>query len=99
MEGVKKSFKLALVQLEVQRNKAKNVTRAKEMIDKAAASGADVVVLPEMFISNFDRDSFEENAEPIVTYKEDEKATAARMLSKAAKDNNIYIIGGSIPEK
>ena len=52
-----------------------------------------------MFICNYDRKSFEENAEPIVNFEKDEKATAARMMSKAAKDNNVYIIGGSIPEK
>lgn len=99
MEAVKKTFKLALIQMEVQRNKAKNVLRAKEMIQEAASNGANVVVLPEMFISNYDRNSFEENAEPIVNYKEDESATAARMLSEAAKENDVYVIGGSIPEK
>ena len=99
MEIAKKTFKMALIQMEVQRSKSANILKAKEMIGKAADSGANVVVLPEMFICNYDRQSFEENAEPISTYKEDETATAARMLSEAAKEHEIYIIGGSIPEK
>ena len=73
--------------------------RAQELIEEAATSGAQVIVLPEMFICNYDMKSFEENAEPIVNFKEDEESTAAKMMSKAAKDNNVYIIGGSIPEK
>jgi len=51
------------------------------------------------FISNYDRDSFEANSESIVDYKENDSATAARMLSEAAKEHGVYIIGGSIPEK
>lgn len=51
------------------------------------------------FICNYDRDSFEANCEPIVNFREDESATAAKMLSEAAKEHSIYIIGGSIPEK
>lgn len=98
MEAVKKTFKMALIQMEVQRNKATNILKAKELISKAAESGANVVVLPEMFICNYDRKSFEENAEPILSFQTDEKATAARMLSEAAKENEVYIIGGSIPE-
>ena len=99
MDVVKKTFKMALIQMEVQRSKAKNVIKAKEMICEAADYGANVVVLPEMFICNYDRKSFEENAEPIVNFRDDEKATAARMLSESAKEHGIYIIGGSIPEK
>lgn len=73
--------------------------KAQELIEEAASSGAQVVVLPEMFICNYDMKSFEENAEPIVNFKEDDNATAAKMMSKAAKEFNVYIIGGSIPER
>ena len=99
MEAVKKTFKIALCQMEVQKNKLMNIMRAEEMIEEAASSGANVVVLPEMFICNYDKDSFKENEEPIVDYEKNEEATATRMLSKAAKDNGVYVIGGSIPEK
>lgn len=99
MDTLRKTFKIALCQMEVQRNKVMNIMRAQEMIEEAASSGANVVVLPEMFICNYDKDSFKENAEPIVDFRENELATAARMLSKAALDNDVYIIGGSIPEK
>lgn len=73
--------------------------KAEELIEEAVTNGANVIVLPEMFICNYDRQSFEENAEPIVNYTEDENATAARMLSKMAKTHGVCIIGGSIPEK
>ena len=99
MEGLKKTFKIALLQMEVQKNKVMNIMRAQEMIEEAASSGANVVVLPEMFICNYDKDSFISNAEPIVDYADNDKATAARMLSSSARDNDVYVIGGSIPEK
>jgi len=46
--ALKKTFKMALIQMEVQKDKAANVLKAKNMIKEAATSGANVVVLPEM---------------------------------------------------
>ena len=47
-KALKKTFKLALIQMEVQRDKLLNVLKAQEMIGEAACKGANVVVLPEM---------------------------------------------------
>ena len=69
------------------------------MIAQAADAGADVIVLPEAFTCNYSRFPTEENAEPIDGFENDESATAARMLSAAAKEHGKYIIGGSMPER
>ena len=92
-------FKIALIQMKMQLEKAKNVAKAREMIDKAAENGANVIVLPEAFLCNYSRYPTEENAEPIDGFEENKEATAANMLSQAASENDVYIIGGSMPER
>ncbi|KAK7481733.1 hypothetical protein BaRGS_00026981 [Batillaria attramentaria] len=85
-------FKLGLVQLAVGTSKGDNITRAVTMVKQAAAAGADMVALPECFNSPFGTGYFLEYAEPI-------PGPSTEALSKAAKENNIFLIGGSIPEK
>lgn len=85
--------------MKLQLEKVKNIAKAKEMIEQAASEGAQVVVLPEAFVCNFSLFPTHENAEPIDGFEENKEATVANMLSQAAKDNDIYIIGGSIPER
>ncbi|CAI2377381.1 unnamed protein product [Moneuplotes crassus] len=94
-----RGFKMALVQMKMQREKAKNVLKAHKMISEAAEAGADVIVLPEAFTCNYSKFPILENAEPIDDYETNEEATAARMLSEAAKEHSVYIIGGSIAER
>ena len=69
------------------------------MIQQAAESQANVIVLPEAFLWNYSRFATEENAEPIDGFETDERATAARMLSKAAQEHGVYVIGGSLAER
>ena len=42
-------MKIALLQMMVTADKEMNLTRAKELVQKAARGGADMAVLPEMF--------------------------------------------------
>jgi len=73
-------------------NKELNIRKAESLIDEAAAKGAEVVGLPEMF--NFfgpDEDKAR-MAEPL------DGPTISRLKDKA-KEHGIYIHGGSILEK
>ncbi|KAI8380143.1 carbon-nitrogen hydrolase [Blakeslea trispora] len=87
-------FKIALVQLGgVGSEVAKNLAHAREKIFEAAKNGAQVVVLPECFNSPYGSNYFTQYAEPL------KGGESVAMLSTTAKDANVYLIGGSIPEK
>lgn len=83
---------LGVVQSSVDDNKQVNIERAKAMIDKAADSGASIVVLPEMFNCPYDNRFFPEFAESFPG------GSTLRMLSNVAAEKNIYLFGGSVPE-
>jgi omega-amidase len=87
-----KDFKLALCQMKVTENRAENIGKALAMLDIAYFGGADMAVLPEMFICPYDIRCFREYAE------KEEDSAAIKELSKKAEALGIYIVGGSIPE-
>lgn len=89
---MKNQFKLALCQMKVIDNKDSNIKNALDMIKTAALTKSDLVILPEMFNCPYDNDKFTEYAE------EKKNSKTLKSISKAAKDLNIYIIAGSIPE-
>ncbi|KAI0029320.1 carbon-nitrogen hydrolase [Vararia minispora EC-137] len=108
-----KPFKLALIQLgQVTNDKAANLKHAREMIRKAVAgegvgaqSRPGLVVLPECFNSPYGIKSFPIHAEEI-GFKRGEKydisgskSDSVKMLSSAAKEEGIWLLGGSIPER
>ncbi|XP_052072612.1 omega-amidase NIT2-like [Mytilus californianus] len=86
------AFRLALVQLAVSASKADNLQNAARLIKQASQNGAKVVALPECFNSPYGTSYFKDYAERI-------PGQSTEVLSKAAKDNNIFLIGGSIPEE
>lgn len=86
------SFRLALVQLSVGSNKVANLTRAVEKVSEASKNGAQVVSLPECFNSPYGTKYFPEYAENVPD------GQSCQILSQCAKDNKIFLIGGSIPE-
>nr|WP_312577620.1 carbon-nitrogen hydrolase family protein [Sedimentibacter sp.] len=86
-----RKFNSALLQTRVYDDKLKNINCAIKLIEEVSKEGADIAVLPEMFCCPYDNSFFRE-------YGEEEGGLAYKYLSKAAKDNNIYIVGGSIPE-
>ena len=85
-------FKIALLQTQVLDNVDDNLTSCAGMVENAKLQGADIAVLPEMFCCPYNNVSFVKNAEK----KGDRIYTA---LSKMAKDNNIILVGGSMPER
>ena len=84
-------MKIALIQFAVTADKADNLTRADAAIRQAAANGADMAVLPEMFCCPYENSCFR-------PYGEEVGGSAWQMLSSAARDTGIYVVGGSIPE-
>ncbi|XP_018605677.1 omega-amidase NIT2 [Scleropages formosus] len=84
-------FRLAVVQLRVTKVKEDNLRRARELVKEAAGQGAKVIVLPECFNSPYGTKFFPEYAEKI-------PGESTEILSEAAKENGVYLVGGSIPE-
>lgn len=82
---------LGLIQMKVVKSKEENLNKMEQMIEDAAKMGTDIAVLPEMFNCPYDINLFR-------GYAEAEGDYTFRRLSEAAKKNNIYLVGGSIPE-
>ncbi|CAJ1915619.1 unnamed protein product [Cylindrotheca closterium] len=93
------SMKVALCQFHVTSDKEANHSTAKSYLEKAKAGGADLVVLPEIWNSPYATAAFPEYAEtlPQVGDKESE-SSSTKLLLDAAKEHNVWIVGGSIPE-
>lgn len=85
------TFQLALCQMKVTMDKKQNLAAAESMIREAAAKGARVVALPEMFNCPYSNKFFRE-------YAEEESGETTQFLSSLAKELEIYLVGGSVPE-
>ncbi|XP_061895452.1 omega-amidase NIT2 [Entelurus aequoreus] len=85
-------FRMAVIQLQVGSVKADNLTRARRLIDEAAQQGSKLVLLPECFNSPYGTSFF-------AAYAENIPGQSTQLLAQAAKHNNIYLVGGSIPEE
>ncbi|ELT97214.1 hypothetical protein CAPTEDRAFT_196103 [Capitella teleta] len=85
-------LRLALVQLSVGASKSENLLRAASKVAEAAKSGAQLVALPECCNSPYGNTFFPEYAEPI-------PGPSTEAFSKAAADNCVFLVAGSIPER
>jgi len=83
---------VAVLQMNSGEDKSTNVETAQRLIDEAAATGARLVVLPEIWTYLGGDDGNRTNAEPIPG-----PVTAA--LAAKAQQHGIYLHGGSILEK
>ncbi len=84
---------IGICQLQVGTDKAGNLERAARMIKEAAQKGADIVTLPEMFNCPYQLKYFPRFAE------EEKTGESIRLLAGLARENDCYIVGGSIPER
>jgi deaminated glutathione amidase len=87
------TLRVACVQLCSSESKADNVERAGGLVARAAATGADLVVLPEKWNGIGGPDFLRANAETL-----DEGETFAAM-AEWAKRHGITLVGGSIAER
>ena len=82
-------MRLAQIQMAVTADKAENLRHAEALL--ASVKGADMAVLPEMFCCPYDNGCFR-------AYGEAAGGAAYQMLSRAAAENHLWVVGGSIPE-
>ena len=86
------SIKIALCQMNVVDNKEKNIEKAIQMIKESKNQGADLAVLPEMFNCPYENEKFIEYAEIL------ESSITLKEIANIAKEENIHVLAGSIPE-
>ena len=96
---LKQPVKLACVQLASGPDKTHNLRYAASKVREAASQGAKIVVLPECFNSPYGCDYFPSYAETLLpSPPSSETSPSFYALSTMARDNGVYLIGGSIPE-
>jgi deaminated glutathione amidase len=86
------TFLAAAIQMAASSDKAANLERAERLVRLAAARGASLIALPEMFNWRGRRAEETSNAETL------EGPTLARM-SALARELKIHLVAGSIPER
>lgn len=85
-------FNIALAQMKVATGKAKNLATARRMAARAREAGAQVLLLPEMFLCPYDTALFPAYAEEI-------PGPATEALAAIARDYGLLVVGGSLPEQ
>ena len=85
-------MKIGLIQMPVSADKAQNLSYAVQEIEACAKQDAALVVLPEMFMCPYTNEAFPLYAEPV-------GGKTWQVLSDAARDNGIVVVGGSMPER
>jgi omega-amidase len=90
--------KLALCQLHTTADKPSNIQAAGAAIADAAAAGAALVVLPEMWNCPYSNDSFPTYAEDFSAASQG-GAPSYSALSEAAAAAGVTLVGGSVPER
>ena len=93
----KREVTVALVQMSMGKDEAANMKKALEMVATAAKNGAQIVVLPELFLGPYfcqrpdDKAAFA-TAQPV-------PGPATDQLADAAREHKIVLVGGSVFEK
>ncbi|KAH6642963.1 nitrilase family protein-like protein [Boeremia exigua] len=97
---LKKSLKLALVQLASGADKTANLHNARTKVLEAARAGANLVVLPECFNSPYGTKYFDTYAETLQPSPPSASASPTfHALAQLAREAGVYLVGGSIPER
>ncbi|KEY66088.1 hypothetical protein S7711_09207 [Stachybotrys chartarum IBT 7711] len=97
---LRKPVKLACIQLASGSDKAANLAHAADKVAEAARGGSKVVVLPECFNSPYGCNFFPDYAETLLPSPPPrDQSPSFHALSAMAKDNAVYLVGGSIPER
>ena len=86
-------MRVACVQLSSRADKAANLERAETLVQRAAATGAEVVVLPEKWNAIGDAETLHAAAEPL------EGGESVEAMAAWARRHGITLVGGSITER
>jgi predicted amidohydrolase len=87
--GIK--YTLALCQFSSSEDRDESFEKASRFVGKAARAGARVVAMPEMWNCPYGNEYFPK-------YAESEGGRSFAFMSELARENNVYLVGGSIPE-
>jgi len=90
---MRERFLVSVCQMAVEKDKGRNLETARHMIAQAAGEGSSLVVLPEMFNCPYSPKFFSAYAETVPD------GETYNMLSQAAAEEKIFLVGGSIPER
>lgn len=82
---------LALLQMIGSIKKDESIKKADKMIRQASKNGANLIVLPEMWNCPYSSQYFK-------AYGESEKGKTFNFMASIAKEEGVYLVGGSIPE-
>ena len=85
-------FCAAAIQMPTVEDKMENIKAVRHYLEQIKAQKVDFVVLPEMFCCPYQTEKFPE-------YAEEEGGSVWKALSAYAKEYNIYLVAGSVPEK
>jgi predicted amidohydrolase len=85
-------YTLALCQFSSSDDKGESFEKASRFVSRAAATGARVVAMPEMWNCPYGNEYFP-------SYAEKEGGSSCDLMSDLARKNGIYLIGGSVPER
>lgn len=85
---------LGLVQMSMSADVEFNLRKAVEKIKQASSRGAQIVCLPELFNS-----LYFPQAEKAKAFSDEIPGKVSEALSKAARENKVVVVGGSIFEK
>lgn len=85
-------IKLGLCQMKVTADKGENLRHAGDLLRQAAAQGAQVAMLPEMFNCPYENACF-----PV--YAEKAGGESWQFLAGMAKELGLYLVAGSVPEE
>ncbi|WP_313131541.1 carbon-nitrogen hydrolase family protein [Anaerocolumna sp.] len=85
-------MKISLIQMEVVTFPTDNLVKIKTLLSQAKESGTDVVVLPEMCCCSYENEAF-------TRYAMSENDLFIVQLAELAKEFNLFLVAGSIPEK
>ena len=92
--------KISLIQMKMVKDVSSNLKKAVSMIHEAANGGAEIVCLPELFSTQyFPQYDLSDNALRCNIPHDAVPGEICSVLSSAALDNNIILIGGSLFEK
>jgi omega-amidase len=96
------TLRVALCQFSVTSHKDSNEETARSFMQQAKDHDAKLVVLPEIWNSPYATAAFPEYAERLPEIGDsvaDPSSSASQLLLDAAKQHDMWIVGGSIPER
>ncbi|CAK9303484.1 unnamed protein product [Gordionus sp. m RMFG-2023] len=87
-----RKLKLALIQLNISDNKLDNFKKVANYVKEAARSGSALIILPEFCCNPYSNTYYKNHGEAI-------PGNLFYFLSDVAKQNKVFLVAGSIPEK